>query len=97
MAFSGGSTTAPLTAGGAEEAGVGVVFGFGDSTGVAGAVAVEEADPGIGVEDATGTGEEAAGGALTLTGCAAGWAKAMGVKKLRALRIKNTLFIRNVL
>ncbi len=100
MAFSGGSTTAPLTAGRAEEADVDVVFGFGDPAGVAGVVAVAEADAGTGVEDATGTGEEDAG-APTLTGCAVGlstgaWAKAVAVKKLRALRIKNTFFISNV-
>jgi hypothetical protein len=75
------------------------VLGFGDSAGVEGAVAV--ADAGTGVEDATGTGEEDVGGAPTLTGCAPGlptgaWAKAVGVKKLRALRIKNALFISNV-
>jgi len=80
---------------------VDVVFGFGDSTGVADAVAVEGADPGTGVEDVTGTGEEDAGGAPTLTGCAAGvptgvCAKAVSVKKLKALRSKSTLFISNV-
>ncbi len=83
------------------------MLGFGDSAGVAGAVAVavavavEEADAGTGVEDATGTCEEDAGDAPTLTGCAVGlptgaWAKAVAVKKLSALRIKNTVFTSNV-
>ena len=76
-------------------------MGFGDSAGVAGAVAVEEADAGTGVEDATGTCEEDAGDAPPPTGCAVGlptgaWAKAVGVKKLSTLTIQNTLFIGNV-
>ncbi len=64
--------------------------GLADSAGVAGAVAV--ADVGTSVEDATGTGEEEAGGVTTVIGA---WAKAMGVKRLRKLRIKNTCFISN--
>jgi hypothetical protein len=78
-----------------------VVLGSGDSTGVSGAAIVEEAGVGTGVEDTTGIGEEDAGGAPPLAGCAVGlptgaWAKAVAVKKLRALRTKNTFFISNV-
>lgn len=99
LAFSGGSTTAPLAAGEAganEEAGVGVVLLLGDSAGEAAVVVV--ADAGTGVEDATGAGEEDAGGALTLTDCglpACTWAKVVSVKKLRTLRINNPFFISN--
>ncbi len=73
---------------------------FGDSTGVAGAVAVTE-DAGAGGEDITGACGEDGEGAPTLTGCAVGLktggcARAVGVNKLRALRSKITLFISNV-
>jgi hypothetical protein len=75
-------------------------LGFGELVGVA-ADALPEADAGTGVEDATGTGEEEAGGAPVLTDCAVGvptgaWAKPVSVKKLRVLRIKNTFFISGV-
>ena len=78
-----------------------VVLGFGDSASVAGVGAGVEADAGTGVDDATGTGEEEAGGALTLAGRAVGLpsgvcAKAASVKKLRALRIRNTFFMSSV-
>lgn len=87
-----------MTAG---DAGVAAGFGFGDSAGVDGEVAVAEADAGKGVDDAPGTGEEEAGGAPTLVGCAGGlttgaWAKAVVVRKLRAVRTRKTLFISNV-
>lgn len=75
-----------------------VVLLFGDSAGVGAAVAVAEADAGTGVEEATGAGEEEAGGALTLTdrGLRAGaWAKVVSVKRLRAQRINNPFFISN--
>lgn len=76
------------------------MFGFGDSAGVDGEVAVAEADAGKGVDDAPGTGKEEAGGAV-LVGCAGGlttgaWAKAVVVRKLRAVRTRKTLFISNV-
>jgi hypothetical protein len=78
--------------------------GFGDSTGVATVAGLAEAaaDAGTGVEDATGVGKDEAGGAApTLADCAAGLptacAKTLNVKKLRVLRIKETLFINNVI
>ncbi len=87
-----------MTAGVAAEAGMEVVLGSGDSAGVAGEVA--EADAGTGVEDATGTGEEA-GGAPALTGCPAELPtgvcdNAVVVKKMSALRTRKSLFIRRV-
>lgn len=78
-----------MTAG---DAGVAAGFGFSDSAGVAGEVAVADADAGKGVEDAPGSGEEEAGGGLT-TGA---WAKAVVVRKLRVVRTRKTLFISNV-
>ena len=78
-----------------------VVLGSADPAGVAGEVPFAEADAGTGVEDATGTGEEEAGGAPTLAGRAGGLpagvcAKALIVKKLRALSIRKSLFITSV-
>lgn len=74
------------------------VFGFGDSAGVAGASAFAEAEAGTGVEDATGVGNDEAGGATALTDCplaTVAW-NALSVKKLSTLRIEETLFICNV-
>ena len=73
-------------------------MGSGEPPGVAGAVAVAGTDAGIGVEDATGTGEEEAGGGFVLAGWAGGLstgvcAEAVIVKKLRALSIRKSLFI----
>lgn len=76
------------------------VSAFGDSTGVAGAGAFAETDGGTGVEDATGVGKDEAVGATALTDCGlatGAWPNALSVKKLSALRIKETLFISNVI
>ena len=75
-----------------------VVLGSGDAVAVAGEVAVAETDAGTGVEDANGTSEEEVGGGVVLNGWAGGLptgvcAKAVIVKKLRALSIRKSLFI----
>ena len=90
-----------MAAGAEAEAGLDAVLGVVDSGGAAGVGGFAEAVVGTGVEDASGVGKEEAGGATALTDCAVGlasgvWAKAPSVKKLRALRIKETLFINNV-
>ncbi|MCM3869469.1 MAG: hypothetical protein ND895_02060 [Pyrinomonadaceae bacterium] len=92
-----------MAAGAAEEAGVDGVLELGgfaveDVAGLAEAAT----DDGTGVDDDTGAGKDEAGGvAPTLAVCAVGlataWAQTLRVKRLRALRIKETLFISKVI